>query len=144
MKYCLLSLSILLAGCTTAQFAPSSAGAKTMTGQMRYAGAKRTFVGDFTARVSATEFQLDVSKGPGVALLSVHESNGTLARFEGGNRAWQGNPQHFIPGQLRSWLALHDVFLDRPRPDVRASRTDSLINAEFLPTHERFTFQINR
>src|SRR4051812_27909040 len=90
---------VALAGCSTARFSATTPAGKNLTGQMHYTSPKRSFVGDFTAKVSPTDFQLDVSKGPGVALISVHESNGTLARFEAGKHSWQGNPQHFVPGQ---------------------------------------------
>lgn len=107
---------------------------------MHYISAKRSFVGDFTAKVSPADFQLDVSKGPGVALLSVHESNGTLARFEAGKHHWQGHPQHFVPSQLRSWFALHDVFQNRAHAGVRVTRSAQQLTAEFPQTGERFVF----
>ncbi len=135
---------LALAGCQSTRFPAENPNAQTLIGQMFYMSAKRSFVGDFTARMSASDFQLDITKGPGVPLLSIHESGDTLARFEGMGHSWQGNPQHFVPGQLRSWLALRDVLLNHPRPDVHVMRTGSQVTADFPRTGERFVFQINR
>src|SRR5215210_563661 len=97
-------------GCqsTGASFPPANPVGKTFTGQLLYSGPQRSFVGDFSARVSETDFHLSVSKGPGVTLFNVRESGGTLARIETPNRSWQGNPRH-APRQVQSWLALDDV-----------------------------------
>ena len=141
----LLALLLACAGCMTGrqQFPPPDPSGKTLTGQMLYSGPKRTFVGDFTARVSATDFYLSVSKGPGVPLFSVRKSGGTLARIETPNRSWQGNPQHFIPGPVRSWLALGDVLAGKPVESAQVTRTDGRVTAEFASTHERFVFQLS-
>ena len=129
-------------------------------GQMHYAGRNRSFVGDFTARVSENDFQLDVTKGPGVPLLSLRES-GTLARFEGGGHSWQGNPQHFVPGQLRGWLALHRALLEAARtPSSDGTRelpvqlgkgsvtttggAPARLHLELPASGERFAFQFSR
>lgn len=143
MKYFLFAVLLALAGCQTAQFPTQNPTGKIFLGQMHYASPKRSFVGDFTARVSATDFQFDVTKGPGVALFSLRESGGTLARFEGAAHTWQGNPQHFVPAQLRSWLALRDVLLHRPLPDVHVTRQGQRLTADFPKTGERFSFQFS-
>lgn len=140
MKYFLCAALLALAGCQTARFPTPDPQAQLLTGQMHYVGAKRSFVGDFTARVSRSDFQFDVTKGPGVALFSIRESGDTLARFDGAGRSWQGNPQHFVPGQLQSWLALRDVLLGQPVPNVQVTRQGSRLTADFTKTGERFSF----
>ena len=84
--------ALFLAGCSTAQFATPTGPGKALTGQMQYSGKKRSIIGDFTARVSGDDFQIDLSKS-GVPVISVHESDGKLARFEGGGHSWQGSPR---------------------------------------------------
>ena len=142
-----LATAFLVTGCATKLFPTQNANAKILTGQMLYEGKNRTFVGDFTARVSATDFQLDVSKGPGVSLLSVHESGGNLARVEApGGRHWQGNPQHFTPGPVKSWLGLGEVLAGRTPAGARVSGSPApggKLSAEFPATRERFVFQFN-
>lgn len=147
--FCLaLAAAFLAAGCATRPFPTLSANAKPLTGQMFYSSPKRSFVGEFTARVSPTDFQLDVSKGFGVSLLSVRESGGTLARVEApGGRSWQGNPRRFTPGPVRSWLALGDVLAGRTPPGARVSGSPApgqKLTAEFPATGERFVFQFSR
>lgn len=137
-----LSVSLILAGCaTTRPFPAPNPQAKLLTGQMLYSGAKRSFVGDFTAQVSDTDFQLDVSKGPG-SLFFVRQSGGTLARVEAMGRSWQGSPR-FAPGIIRSWLALGDVLAGKNVPNARVTRSADQLTAEFPATGERFVFRFS-
>lgn len=142
------ALLLLAAGCATKPFPEQNASARPLTGQVYYVGPKRSFVGEFTARVSATDFQLDVSKGPGLSLFSVRESGGTLARVEApGGRHWQGNPRRFTPGPVRGWVALGDVLAGRTPAGARVSGTAApggKLTAEFPESRERFVFQFSR
>ena len=105
-------LLALVSGCALVQskraFPPQNPNAQNLVGQLYYASAKRSFVGDFTARVSQTDFQLDVSKGPGMSLIFVRRNDDALARVEALGHPWQGNPR-FAPGIIKSWLALGDA-----------------------------------
>lgn len=125
-----------------ATFTPS--GGKTYAGQLQYVGPQRSFVGDFIARVSGADFQLSVSKGPGIPVFNVQESGGgTVARIETPNRTWRGHPR-FAPRQARSWLALDDVLAGRPVQDGRVTRAGNRVAVEFAATGERFLFQFGR
>src|SRR5580693_7497893 len=113
----LLSLSMAsaflfatLPGCSTGIFPAYNPAGRNVAGQMLYSGKKRTFVGEFTVRQSPTDFALDVTKGPGMELILIRESDDNLARIEAPGHTWQGNPKVFVPAQVRNWLALRDVF----------------------------------
>jgi hypothetical protein len=137
-----VALALLLAGCAAMrQFPTQNPQAKLLTGQMLYSSPKRSFVGDFTARVSESDFQLDVAKGPG-SLFFVRESGGTLARVEAMGHSWQGGPR-FAPGILRSWLALGDVLAGKNVPNARVTRSGDQLTAEFPATRERFVFHFS-
>ena len=109
------ALVLLLSGVacqTTRQFPTPNPQSKPLVGQLLYSSPKRTFVGDFTAQVSATDFQLEVTKGPGMSLIFVRDSSGTLARVEALGHSWQGNPR-FAPGIMRNWLATAAFYMRR-------------------------------
>ena len=140
----LVFLTLLLAGCATMrQFPAPNPNAKTLSGQVHYISPKRSFVGDFTAQVSDTDFQFDISKGPGVSLISIRESGGRLAHIEAMGHSWTGNPR-FAPGILRNWLSLGDVLAGRPTPNARVTRSDDQLTAVFPSSGERFVFQFSR
>ena len=88
---------------------------QTKTGQLMYRTPKRTLIGEALVRFSPTgDFELSVSKGPGITLLSLRqdamfaEVNGAFAR-----QGWSG-PVNNAPPQLRGWLALRDQFIRAP------------------------------
>src|ERR1700679_2413838 len=104
------ALLATLPGCSTGIFPAYNPAGRNIAGQMLYSGRKRTFVGEFTVRQSPTDFALDVTKGPGMELILLRESDDNLVRVEALGHTWQGNPQHFVPPQVRNWVALRDVF----------------------------------
>ena len=57
------------------------------------------------------DFELTVSKGPGITLLSLRQ-DATFAEVKGGlaGQGWSG-PVAQAPPQLRGWLGLRDQFL---------------------------------
>jgi hypothetical protein len=74
-----------------------------------------TLIGEAVVRFSKTgDFELTVSKGPGVTLLSLRQ-DGTFADVKGGlaRQGWSG-PVAQAPSQLRGWLGLRDQFLHTP------------------------------
>jgi hypothetical protein len=94
------------------QFSEPVAGWQTKTGQLMYRSAKATLIGEAIVRLSKTgDFELTVSKGPGITLLSLRQDAGFAefnASFTG--QRWSG-PTASAPPQLRGWLGLRDQFL---------------------------------
>jgi len=60
------------------------------------------------------DFQLTVSKGPGITLLSLRQ-DAIFAEVKGAfaHQGWSG-PVEKAPPQLRGWLGLRDQFLHAP------------------------------
>jgi len=142
LSFSLAATLLILPGCVTSIFPEYNPAGRNIAGQMLYSGKKRTFVGEFTVRQSPTDFALDVTKGPGMQLILVRENGNNLARVEALNHAWQGNPQHFIPPQVRNWLALRQVFSGDTPAGATVARTPSQITAVFR-NGDRFVFHIN-
>ena len=116
------SLLFITAVCLTScasvshhQFSEPAAGWQTKTGQAMYRTAKATLIGEAIVRFSKTgDFELTVSKGPGITLLSLRQDAGFAefnANFTG--QRWSG-PTEQAPQQLRGWLGLRDQFLRAP------------------------------
>jgi hypothetical protein len=110
--------AVCLTSCATVsphQFAEPAAGWQTKTGQLMYRTVKATLIGEALVRFSKTgDFELTVSKGPGITLLSLRQ-NADFAEFNAtltGQR-WSG-PTTQAPPQLHGWLALRDEFLRAP------------------------------
>jgi hypothetical protein len=107
-----------LTSCSTVshhQFAEPAAGWHTRVGQVMYRTPKTTVIGEALVRSSATgDFELRVSKGPGITLLLLRQDSG-FAEFNASltGQRWSG-PVMKAPPQLRSWLALRDQFLHAP------------------------------
>jgi hypothetical protein len=80
-----------------------------------YRTPKTTLIGDALVRFSTTgDFELTVSKGPGITLLSLRQDSG-FAEFNATftNQRWSGRVAQ-APPQLRGWLGLRDQFLRAP------------------------------
>ena len=110
-----LGMTFLLISCETTsqhQFAEPSRDWHMRTGQLMYAGPTATIIGEVVVRFSkGGEFELTVSKGPGVALIVVRQ-DATFASVEGplaGGR-WSG-PIEQAPPRLRGWLQLRDKLI---------------------------------
>lgn len=104
--------------CATAshhEFSDPTSGWQTKTGQLMYRSAKTTLIGDALVRVSKTgDFELTLSKGPGITLLSIRQ-DATFAKITGAfaRQGWSG-PTSQAPQRLRGWLGLRDQFLHAP------------------------------
>ena len=88
---------------------------KTKSGQLMYRAPGTTLIGEALVRFSNSgDFELTVSKGPGIPLLSLRQ-DATFAEVKGGlaGRGWSG-PVAQAPPQLRAWLGLRDQFLRVP------------------------------
>ena len=80
-----------------------------------YRTAKATLIGEAIVRFSNTgDFELTVSKGPGITLLSLRQ-DAAFAEFNANftGQHWSG-PTAQAPPQLRGWLGLRDQFLHSP------------------------------
>jgi hypothetical protein len=80
-----------------------------------YRTAKATLIGEAIVRFSNTgDFELTVSKGPGITLLSLRQDAG-FAEFNASftDQRWSGPTSH-APPQLRGWLGLRDQFRRAP------------------------------
>ena len=109
---------VYLTSCTTVsqhQFSEPAAGWQTKTGQLMYRTAKATLIGEAIVRFSNTgDFELTVSKGPGITLLSLRQDAAFAeinVSFTG--QHWSG-PTAQAPPQLLGWLGLRDQFLRVP------------------------------
>ena len=88
---------------------------KSESGQLMYHTPNTTLIGEVLVRFSkAGDFELTVSKGPGITLLSLRQ-DATYAEVKGGlaRRGWSG-PVGQAPPQLHGWLGLRDQFLYAP------------------------------
>jgi hypothetical protein len=111
-------ISFCIISCTTVshhEFSDPAAGWRTKSGQLMYRAPNTTLIGEALVRFSKTgDFELTVSKGPGITLLSVRQ-DATFAEVKGGltGHGWSG-PVAQAPPQLRGWLGLRDQFLHTP------------------------------
>jgi hypothetical protein len=116
---CLSSIFVISCFCVTSCATPShhkfsdpSEGWQTRTGQLMYRTPKTTLIGDALVRFSKTgDFELTVSKGSAITLLSLRE-DATFAEVKGAfaRQGWSG-PVEQAPPQLRGWLGLRDQFV---------------------------------
>src|SRR4029077_10760083 len=101
--------------CTTIshhEFSEPAVGWQIKSGQLMYRAPDTTLIGEVLVRFSKTgDFELTVSKGPGITLLSLRQ-DATFAEVKGGlaGHGWSG-PVAQAPSQLRGWLGLRDQFL---------------------------------
>jgi hypothetical protein len=80
-----------------------------------YRTSTATLIGEAIVRFSRSgEFELTVSKGPGITLLSIRQ-DAAFAEFNANftGQHWSG-PTAQAPQQLRGWLGLRDQFLASP------------------------------
>jgi hypothetical protein len=104
--------------CTTIsshQFSEATSGWQSKSGQLMYRTPNTTLIGEALVRFSKTgDFELTVSKGPGITLLSLRQ-DATFAEVKGAmaRQGWSG-PVAQPPPQLRGWLGLRDQFIHAP------------------------------
>jgi hypothetical protein len=97
------------------EFSELAAGWQIRNGQLMYRTPNTTLIGEALVRFSKTgDFELTVSKGPAITLLSLRQ-DATFAEVKGGlaRQGWSG-PVAQAPPQLRGWLGLRDQFLHAP------------------------------
>jgi hypothetical protein len=111
-------ISFCIISCATIshhEFSEPLAGWQTKSGQLMYRAPSTTLIGEVLVRFSKTgDFELTVSKGPGITLLSLRQ-DATFAEVKGGmaGHGWSGRVDQ-APSQLRGWLGLRDQFLHAP------------------------------
>ena len=114
----LVAIIVCLTSCASVshhQFSEPPVGWQTKTGQLMYRTAKATLIGEALVRFSNTgDFELAVSKGPGITLLSLRQDS-EFAEFKANftGQHWSG-PTAQAPQPLRGWLSLRDQFLRAP------------------------------
>jgi hypothetical protein len=112
-----------LTGCATTsrhQFVEPAGNWQTRSGQLMYRTAQTTLVGDVLVRFSESgDFELTVSKGPGVTLLSLRQ-DASFAEVKGpfAEGSWSG-PVEQAPKPLRGWLGLRDKLIHSKDRSVR-------------------------
>ena len=118
-QICVLAITVFcVTNCATIsrhEFSEPTSGWKTKTGQLMYRSPKTTLISDALVRFSKTgDFELTLSKGPGITLLSLRQ-DATFAKITGAfaRQGWSG-PVAQAPPQLRGWLELRDQFLHAP------------------------------
>ena len=97
------------------EFSQPTADWQTKAGQLMYRSPGTTLIGEALVRFSTTgDFQLTVSKGPGITLLSLRQ-DAAFAEVKGAfaHQGWSG-PVEKAPPQLRGWLGLRDEFVQAP------------------------------
>jgi hypothetical protein len=114
-----LSFSVItvfyITSCATVshhEFSEATTGWQTKSGQLMYHTLDTTLIGEVLVRFSKDgDFELTVSKGPGITLLSLRQ-DATFAEVKGGlaGQGWSGLVTQ-APPQLRGWLGLRDRFL---------------------------------
>jgi hypothetical protein len=111
-------ISFCIISCATTshhEFSEPFSGWQTKSGQLMYRAPSTTLIGEVLVRSSKTgDFELTVSKGPGITLLSLRQ-DATFVEVKGGlaGQGWSG-PVAQAPSQLRGWLGLRDQFLHAP------------------------------
>jgi hypothetical protein len=120
----LAATSFYVISCATVsrhKFSEPTANWQTKSGQLMYRTATTTLIGDVLVRFSkAGDFELMLSKGPGVVLLSLRQDAG-FAEVKGpfARGGWSGPVEH-APQQLRGWLGLRDKLIhSQDRQSVR-------------------------
>jgi hypothetical protein len=116
LKIAIIALAIIdLTGCATMpahQFTEPASNWQTRTGQLMYRTPQTTLIGDVIVRYSKTgDFELTVSKGPAVTLLSLRQ-DAMFAQVTGpfARGGWSGRVEQ-APQQLRGWLGLRDKLI---------------------------------
>jgi hypothetical protein len=97
------------------KFSEPAVGWQNKSGQLMYRAPSTTLIGEALVRFSKTgDFELTVSKGLGITLLSLRQ-DATFAEVKGAfaRQGWSG-PVAQAPPQLRGWLGLRDQFLHAP------------------------------
>jgi hypothetical protein len=134
-----LSFSAITVFCVTScatssshHFSNPTADWRSKSGQLMYHTPNTTLIGEVLVRFSKDgDFELTVSKGPGITLLSLRQ-DATFAEVKGGfaGHGWSG-PVTQAPPQLRGWLGLRDRFLQE------SGRT----NLQYAAANETFVFR---
>jgi hypothetical protein len=124
LTWFLATASFCVTSCATVsrhEFSEPAANWQIKTGQLMYRTPTTTLIGDVLVGFSKSgDFELTVSKGPGVTLLSLRQ-DATFADVKGAlaRGGWSG-PVKQAPQQLRGWLGLRNKLIySQDRQTVR-------------------------
>ena len=135
-----LSLSAITVCCVTScatssshRFSNPTSDLQSESGQLMYRAPNTTLIGEVLVRFSKTgDFELTLSKGPGITLLSLRQ-DATFAEVKGGlaGHGWSG-PVTQAPLQLRGWLGLRDRLLhESDRKNLRYAAGNETFSFRF-------------
>jgi hypothetical protein len=106
---------------------------QSKSGQLMYHTPNTTLIGEVLVRFSKEgDFELTLSKGPGITLLSLRQ-DATFAEVKGGlaGHGWSGAVTQ-APPQLRGWLGLRDQFLhESDRKNLRYAAGNEIFSFRF-------------
>src|SRR5207247_6033281 len=115
LVYGLVITVLCVTSCATVsrhEFSEQTAGWQTKSGQLMYRSAKTTLIGDALVRFSKTgDFELTVSKGPGVTLLSIRQDAAFAEVKVAFARQGRSCPVKHAPAHLRGWLGFRNQSL---------------------------------
>ena len=110
-SFCVISCATT----STHRFLQPTSDWQSKSGQLMYRTPSTTLIGEALIRFSnAGDFELTISKGPGITLFSLRQ-DAIFAEVKGAfaRQGWSG-PVAQAPPQLRGWLGLRDQFIRAP------------------------------
>ena len=138
----LLFSAASLALCACSSLSPMPTPAKSWaqhTGQIQTSGGARNIVGEITIRADRENFLAEITKGPGLQLLTIY-AHGTLGEevqirgpLAGGS--YQGKAAD-APEKLRAWAALPGAFHSaqtQARREFKSSAGNEVITCRLNP-----------
>lgn len=131
-----------LALCACSSLSPMPAPAKSWaqhTGQIQTSGGARDIVGEITIRSNRENFLAEITKGPGLQLLTIyaHGTRGEDVRIRGplAGGSYQGKAAD-APEKLRAWTALPGAFHSaqaQARREFKISHGKEIITCRLNP-----------
>lgn len=131
-----------LALCACSSFSPMPTPAKSWgqhTGQIQTSGGARNIVGEITIRSDRENFLAEITKGPGLQLLTIyaHAAPGEEVQIRGplAGASYQGKAAD-APERLRAWAALPGAFHSaqaRARREFKSTSGNEVITCRLNP-----------
>ena len=138
----LIFIAVAFAVCACSNFSPLPTPAKSWTqhtGQIQTSGGARNIVGEITIRADRENFLAEITKGPGLQLLTiyVHGALGEEVQIQGplAGGSYQGKTAD-APEKLRAWAALPGAFhlaQARARSEFKSSCGNEVIICRLNP-----------
>lgn len=131
-----------LALCACSNISPMPTPAKSWaqhSGQIQTSGGARNIVGEITIRADRENFLAEISKGPGLQLLTIyaHGALGEKVQIQGplAGGSYQGKTTD-APEKLRAWAALPGAFHSaqaKARREFKSSAGNEVITCRLNP-----------